>query len=305
MTNFSLYRRAQDCLLNGVSNFQKAPERFIKGVYPTHASKGRGCWLWDTAGNKYLDFMAGGGTNILGYAHPQVTANLAELLNSGTSHSLAHEIELKFAEKVKELFPFFDQIALFHRIEPILAIPEPTSRHWRDESESNLRYPKFSKTGFDGIIPDLTILGGPIGAGFPLYVLGGKHGPMNDLDIDQDYCGDVLALSASLTTMTLLQTKYDLQWLWERGDAFVKEFNSVCSYRLKLVGQPTYGTFEGDPLAKALFWQEACKAGMLFGPKWYLTFPLAEEIPNAIGSIKSILKKISLGDVKLEGEMPA
>ncbi len=34
--------------------------------------KGEGCWVWDDAGNKYLDFVSGLGVNSLGHCHPAV-----------------------------------------------------------------------------------------------------------------------------------------------------------------------------------------------------------------------------------------
>ncbi|MBI3934405.1 MAG: aspartate aminotransferase family protein [Acidobacteria bacterium] len=40
--------------------------------------RGKGCWLWDIHGKKYLDFVAGLGVNALGYSHPQILRVLRE-----------------------------------------------------------------------------------------------------------------------------------------------------------------------------------------------------------------------------------
>ena len=40
------------------------------GRLPLALSYGRGCWLWDTEGRKYLDGLAGIAVNALGHAHP-------------------------------------------------------------------------------------------------------------------------------------------------------------------------------------------------------------------------------------------
>jgi acetylornithine aminotransferase len=49
--------------------------------------RGEGVWLWDEAGNKYLDALAGIAVNTLGYAHPKFTKALAARINSGVIHT--------------------------------------------------------------------------------------------------------------------------------------------------------------------------------------------------------------------------
>ena len=44
-------------------------------------SHGRGCWLWDTEGRKYLDALAGIAVNTLGHAHPRLVAALTDQIN--------------------------------------------------------------------------------------------------------------------------------------------------------------------------------------------------------------------------------
>ena len=40
--------------------------------FPLVIERGKGCWVWDTEGNKYLDFLAGIGVNALGHRHPRI-----------------------------------------------------------------------------------------------------------------------------------------------------------------------------------------------------------------------------------------
>ena len=49
--------------------------------------RGEGVWLWDEAGNKYLDALAGIAVNTLGYAHPKLTRALQARLASGVIHT--------------------------------------------------------------------------------------------------------------------------------------------------------------------------------------------------------------------------
>jgi acetylornithine/N-succinyldiaminopimelate aminotransferase len=45
---------------------------------PLVITRGEGCWVWDDAGNRYLDLVAGIAVNVLGHAHPAVADALAE-----------------------------------------------------------------------------------------------------------------------------------------------------------------------------------------------------------------------------------
>ena len=45
---------------------------------PVTFTKGEGVWLWDTAGEKYLDALAGVAVNGLGHAHPNLVAAISE-----------------------------------------------------------------------------------------------------------------------------------------------------------------------------------------------------------------------------------
>ncbi len=41
--------------------------------YPLVLGRGKGCWVYDLEGRRYLDMMAGIGVNALGHAHPRIT----------------------------------------------------------------------------------------------------------------------------------------------------------------------------------------------------------------------------------------
>src|ERR671924_167043 len=54
---------------------------------PVAFVRGEGVWLWDEAGKKYLDALAGIAVNTLGYAHPKLKKALLERINSGVLHT--------------------------------------------------------------------------------------------------------------------------------------------------------------------------------------------------------------------------
>ncbi len=54
---------------------------------PVAFVRGEGVWLWDEAGKKYLDALAGIAVNTLGYGHPKLKKALSERLASGVLHT--------------------------------------------------------------------------------------------------------------------------------------------------------------------------------------------------------------------------
>src|SRR5688500_9140647 len=54
---------------------------------PVAFVRGEGVWLWDEAGRKYLDALAGIAVNTLGYAHPKLTKALLDRIQSGVLHT--------------------------------------------------------------------------------------------------------------------------------------------------------------------------------------------------------------------------
>jgi 4-aminobutyrate aminotransferase-like enzyme len=176
-----------------------------------------------------------------------------------------------------------------------------------DEVVTGFRFPRFSVSSYWGITPDLIVLGKAIANGMPLAAVGGKYDVMNGSEyfVSSTYAGETLSLAAAKKTMELLQSKNDLDWLWKQGQAFLDEFNAVWPEMISIAGYPTRGAFVGDPLVKALFMQESCLAGILFGPSWFLNFPAAAEWRDAMGAIKAILGRIKRGEVQLKGDLPS
>jgi predicted acetylornithine/succinylornithine family transaminase len=70
------------------------------GRYPLVLRKGKGCWLWDLEGKKYLDLISGIGVNSLGHAHPRIMRVIREqaplLIHS--SNLYYHEYQGKLAK---------------------------------------------------------------------------------------------------------------------------------------------------------------------------------------------------------------
>ena len=70
--------------------------------FPVVFQRGKGCYIYDTAGKRYLDLLAGIGVNALGHAHPRLTKVIREqagrLLH--TSNLYYHEYGGPLAERI-------------------------------------------------------------------------------------------------------------------------------------------------------------------------------------------------------------
>lgn len=73
--------------------------------YPVVLHRGKGCYLYDTAGKRYLDLLSGIGVNALGYAHPRVVRAIREqsALLIHTSNFYYHEYQGRLAERLAKL----------------------------------------------------------------------------------------------------------------------------------------------------------------------------------------------------------
>src|SRR4026209_2752948 len=54
---------------------------------PVAFVRGEVVWLWDEAGKKYLDALAGIAVNTLGYGHPRFKKAILDRINSGIIHT--------------------------------------------------------------------------------------------------------------------------------------------------------------------------------------------------------------------------
>lgn len=70
--------------------------------YPLTVESGRGCYLFDADGRRYLDMISGIGVNAFGYAHPRITAALVEQagLCVHTSNLVQHRYQGELAERL-------------------------------------------------------------------------------------------------------------------------------------------------------------------------------------------------------------
>jgi acetylornithine aminotransferase/acetylornithine/N-succinyldiaminopimelate aminotransferase len=73
--------------------------------YPVLLHKGRGVYLYDNKGRRYLDLLSGIGVNALGYAHPAITKTIARQakLLVHTSNLFYHEYQGRLAAALTKI----------------------------------------------------------------------------------------------------------------------------------------------------------------------------------------------------------
>jgi acetylornithine/N-succinyldiaminopimelate aminotransferase len=68
-------------------------------------TRGRGVYLWDSRGKKYLDFLSGIGVNALGHGHPAIQASLRKQAGKliHVSNLFFHEYQAELARKLTKI----------------------------------------------------------------------------------------------------------------------------------------------------------------------------------------------------------
>jgi acetylornithine/N-succinyldiaminopimelate aminotransferase len=94
--------------MNAPEKLFAGPEPHVMNTYgrlPVALSHGRGCWVWDTDGKRYLDGLAGIAVNTLGHAHPKLVPALHDQVGKLIHSSNYYLVPLqeKLAAKLCEL----------------------------------------------------------------------------------------------------------------------------------------------------------------------------------------------------------
>ena len=109
-TSQKLFVRSQQFIPGGVNS----PVRAFRAVggTPVFFRKGKGAYLWDVDGNRFIDYVGSWGPAILGHAHPAVVAAVQAKAVDGLSFGAPTELELTMAERICTLLPSVEQVRL-------------------------------------------------------------------------------------------------------------------------------------------------------------------------------------------------
>lgn len=106
----SIFEQARQHLVGGVNS----PVRAFKAVggEPFFVHSAAGCFLLDTEGQRYLDYVMSWGAQILGHADEGLIETIAAQAKRGTSYGAATAQEVELAVLIKEAFPAIQKVRL-------------------------------------------------------------------------------------------------------------------------------------------------------------------------------------------------
>jgi len=82
-----------------------------KTPYPPFIDKGEGAYLIDIDGNRYIDYLNGGGPVLLGHNPPELIEKMIEVMRTkGPFHGLCDEYETLAAEKIVQHMPAVEKV---------------------------------------------------------------------------------------------------------------------------------------------------------------------------------------------------
>jgi glutamate-1-semialdehyde 2,1-aminomutase len=109
-TNSDKYRRKVHQLIpGGAHTYSKGDDQFPQ-LAPAAISHGKGAWVWDIDGNKFLDCSMGLTSVTLGHAFKPVIDRVKKELDKGVNFQRPSSIELEMAEEFLSLLPQHDMI---------------------------------------------------------------------------------------------------------------------------------------------------------------------------------------------------
>tara|TARA_R110002050_G_scaffold9504_1_gene33162 strand:- start:309510 stop:310790 length:1281 start_codon:yes stop_codon:yes gene_type:complete len=109
-TNHDLFTQAQRHIPGGVNS----PVRAFKGVGgdPVFFSEGKGAWLTDAEGKRYIDYVGSWGPMILGHAHPEVISAVQDAASHGLGFGAPTAIEIEMADTLCRLVPSMEFVRM-------------------------------------------------------------------------------------------------------------------------------------------------------------------------------------------------
>ena len=108
--NQQLFDRARAVIPGGVNS----PVRAFKAVggTPRFIARADGAYMWDAAGQRYIDYIGSWGPMILGHGHPAVIDAVQRAVTEGLSFGAPTEREIELAEAILALVPSMEMVRL-------------------------------------------------------------------------------------------------------------------------------------------------------------------------------------------------
>jgi acetylornithine/N-succinyldiaminopimelate aminotransferase len=154
------------------------------GRLPIALSHGKGCWLWDTQGRKYLDGLGGIAVNTLGHAHPKLVPALQDQIGKMIHSSNYYEVPLQeqLAAKLCELSGLSAAFFCNSGLEANEGALKIARKYGHDKGISRPEIIVYEKAFHGRSIATLSATGNPkVQKGFEPLVEGFVRVPVNDM----------------------------------------------------------------------------------------------------------------------------
>ena len=154
------------------------------GRLPIALSHGRGCWVWDTQGRKYLDGLGGIAVNTLGHAHPKLVPALQEQIGKLIHSSNYYHVPLQetLAAKLTALSGLTNAFFCSTGLEANEAALKIARKYGHDKGIERPEIIVYEKAFHGRSIATLSATGNvKVQAGFGPLVEGFVRVPLNDL----------------------------------------------------------------------------------------------------------------------------
>src|SRR5256712_9372109 len=159
-----------------MSTYARQPVAFVRG---------EGVWLWDEAGKKYLDALAGIAVNTLGYAHPKLTRALTEQIGRvlHTSNLFRIPVQEAAADRLAEITGLDEVFFCNSGLEANEAAIKIARKYGHERGIAEPAIVVMEKAFHGRSLATLSATGSrKVQAGFEPLVSGFVRGPLNDLE---------------------------------------------------------------------------------------------------------------------------
>jgi acetylornithine/N-succinyldiaminopimelate aminotransferase len=173
--------------MNAPDKLPLSPEPHVMKTYgrlPLALSHGRGCWVWDTDGKKYLDGLGGIAVNTLGHAHPKLVPALQEQIGKLIHSSNYYLVPLQeqLAAKLCELSGLTNVFFCSTGLEANEAALKIARKFGHDKGVERPEIVVYENAFHGRSIATLSATGNPkVQAGFGPLVEGFVRVPLNDV----------------------------------------------------------------------------------------------------------------------------
>ncbi len=91
-----------------------SPVRAFKNVnsLPVFIKKGKGAYIYDLDGNKYIDYIGSWGPMILGHANKTILKSIEKTIKNSTSFGAPTILETEMAKSIKSIFPSMEKMRM-------------------------------------------------------------------------------------------------------------------------------------------------------------------------------------------------